>query len=422
MMRSQAKLKWHKKIKPSELRLARFFIISGGNMSLYTVDTANKTLKPLDGTKLSEQQLTERYDLQEWLVSHPEALGEELLIIQKEFDGFDGTGERLDLLALDTKGQLVLIENKRDDSGRDAVWQALKYASYVAPFTAEDIINVYANYLSKYRPIDPDLDADAYEPEHVHHTARVLIEKFLGENSDIDWMSKLNPKATQRIILVAGEFRKEVTNTALWLIEREIDVKCVKVSPYILNSQLLVDIQQIIPVPEASEYMVRLSRKDAEIKVIKERESSLGQLRIAYWTQLLEDFQNRNFDLFRNVNPVGAGWRSAGATIAQCNYNLIFAQKELRVELEFATSSIEHNKKLFDFFYARKTEIELSCGLQLDWRRSEDQKLSKIVVANAVEGYNKTHWPEYIQWHFENVQKFEQVFKPYMKDAYQVIK
>lgn len=334
-------------------------------MSLYTVDTAKKKLKPLDNTQLKQHNLTERYDLQEWLVSHPEALGEELLIIQKEFDGFDGTGERLDLLALDTKGQLVLIENKRDDSGRDAVWQALKYASYVAPFTSEDIINVYANYLSKYRPIDPDLDVYAYEPEYVHHTASVLIEKFLGENSDIDWMSKLNSKATQRIILVAGEFRKEVTNTALWLIERDIDVKCVKVSPYILNGQLLVDIQQIIPVPEASEYMVRLSRKDAEIKVIKERESSLGQLRTAYWTQLLEDFQNRNFDLFRNVNPVSVGWRSAGSTIAKCNYNLIFAQKELRVEIEFATSNTEHNKKLFDFFYEHKAEIEQSCGLQL---------------------------------------------------------
>ena len=391
-------------------------------MSLYTVDTANKKLKPLDVTQLKQHNLTERYDLQEWLVSHPEALGEELLIIQKEFDGFDGTGERLDLLVLDTKGQLVLIENKRDDSGRDAVWQALKYASYVAPFTAEDIINVYANYLSKYRPIDADLDTDAYKPKHVHHTARVLIEKFLGENADIDWMSQLNPKATQRIILVAGEFRKEVTNTALWLIEREIDVKCVKVSPYILNSQLLVDIQQIIPVPEASEYMVRLSRKDAEVKVLKERESSLGQLRIAYWTQLLDDFQNRNFDLFRNVNPVGAGWRSAGATIAQCNYNLIFAQKELRVELEFATSNTEHNKKLFDFFNERKAEIEQSCGLHLHWLKLKNQKLSKIVVTNAVDGYNKALWPEYIQWHFENVQKFEQVFKPYMKDAYQVIK
>ena len=50
------------------------------------------------------------------------------------------------------------------------------------------------------------------------------------------------------------------------------------------------------------------------------------------------------------------------------------------------------------------------------------QKLSKIMVVNAVEGYNKAFWPEYIQWHFEHVQKFERVFKPYMKDAYQVIK
>ena len=391
-------------------------------MSLYTVDTANKKLKPLDITQLKQHNLTERYDLQEWLVSHPEALGEELLIIQKEFDGFDGTGERLDLLALDTKGQLVLIENKRDDSGRDAVWQALKYASYVAPFTAEDIINVYANYLSKYKPIDADLDDDAYEPDHIEDTASLLIERFLSENSETDWMSMLNPKATQRIILVAGEFRKEVTNTALWLIEREIDVKCVKVTPYILNSQLLVDIKQIIPVPEASEYMVRLSRKDAEIKVIRQRENSLGQVRLAYWTQLLADFQNRGFDLFRNVNPVSVGWRSAGSTIAKCNYNLIFAQKELRVELEFATSSIEHNKKLFDFFYARKAEIEESCGLHLHWLKLENQKLSKIVVANAVEGYNKERWLEYIQWHFEHVQKFEQLFKPYMKDAYQVIK
>ena len=69
-----------------------------------------------------------------------------------------------------------------------------------------------------------------------------------------------------------------------------------------------------------------------------------------------------------------------------------------------------------------KAQIEQSCGLQLTWFRSDNQKLSKITVANAVEGYNKVLWPEYIQWHFGHVQKFEQVFKPYMKDVYQVIK
>jgi RecB family endonuclease NucS len=51
------------------------------------------------------------------------------LIIQKEFDGFNDTKERLDLLALDKQGNLVIIENKLDDSGKDVTWQVIKYAS-----------------------------------------------------------------------------------------------------------------------------------------------------------------------------------------------------------------------------------------------------------------------------------------------------
>jgi RecB family endonuclease NucS len=46
------------------------------------------------------------------LAKTPEALGEELLIIQKEFDGFDNTCERLDLLAIDKDGNLVIIEKE----------------------------------------------------------------------------------------------------------------------------------------------------------------------------------------------------------------------------------------------------------------------------------------------------------------------
>ena len=44
----------------------------------------------------------EREHLQEWLENSPTAFGDddELLFIQKEFDGFDDTRERLDLLAI----------------------------------------------------------------------------------------------------------------------------------------------------------------------------------------------------------------------------------------------------------------------------------------------------------------------------------
>ena len=82
--------------------------------------------------------------------NQPDALGEELLIIQKEFDGFADTRERLDLLALDKDGQLVVIENKLDDSGRDVAWQALKYAAYVSSLTTSQIVDIYQQYLDRH--------------------------------------------------------------------------------------------------------------------------------------------------------------------------------------------------------------------------------------------------------------------------------
>lgn len=59
-----------------------------------------------------ELNFKERQHLQEWICKNTEILGERLLIIQKEFSGFDDTRERLDLLAIDEEGNLVIIENK----------------------------------------------------------------------------------------------------------------------------------------------------------------------------------------------------------------------------------------------------------------------------------------------------------------------
>ncbi|HGN2573533.1 TPA: DUF4268 domain-containing protein, partial [Providencia rettgeri] len=321
-------------------------------MSLYTVDILNKKLTPLQSSNLIENQLTERYDLQEWLVNHPEALGEELLIIQKEFNGFDGTGERLDLLAIDTFGRLVLIENKRDNSGRDAVWQAIKYASYVAPFTSEDIENVFANYLLKNKNQYSYLATDSFEMENIKNTAKFIIQNFLNENNEIDLDFKtLNPRNSQRIILVAGEFSKEVTNTALWLIERKIDIKCVKLSAYKLGGNLLIDIKPIIPIPEASEYMIRLNRKDDEETTAKVKKNDSTDIRYQYWEKLLSYFSKMGNTLYNNISPKTDHWLSAATGVSQCNYHLIFLQKALRVDIEFTRKSTDENKKIFDFLY-----------------------------------------------------------------------
>ena len=116
---------------------------------MYIIDQTSNSLTKIEQTSFKALKLEERKHLQEWIAKEPSSLGEELLIIQKEFDGFSDTRERLDLLALDKDGNLVVIENKLDDSGRNVTWQAIKYASYCSSLTKQDVIDIYQKYLGE---------------------------------------------------------------------------------------------------------------------------------------------------------------------------------------------------------------------------------------------------------------------------------
>jgi hypothetical protein len=61
---------------------------------------------------------------------------------------------------------------------------------------------------------------------------------------------------------------RELTTSVLWLIERGIGIHCVRLQPYDLGGRVLVDVQQIIPLPEMAEYQVRVTEKKR-----KEREA-----------------------------------------------------------------------------------------------------------------------------------------------------
>jgi RecB family endonuclease NucS len=97
---------------------------------MYLIYRDENRISPIEAKTFGELGVRECEYLQEWIANNPEVLGEELLIIQKEFAGFYETRERLDLLVLNKQGNLVIIENKLDDSGRDVMWQVMKYASY----------------------------------------------------------------------------------------------------------------------------------------------------------------------------------------------------------------------------------------------------------------------------------------------------
>lgn len=367
---------------------------------MFTLNNDDNRITPVSAKSFSELGFTERKHLQEWLAHRPEALGEELLIIQKEFDGFDDTKERLDLLALDKDGNLVIIENKLDDSGRDVVWQALKYASYCASLTKPQIVEVFQQYLKRYQQ-----DGDAHS---------ILCEFF--EIPDIDEL-KLNVGNSQRLMLVAANFRKEVTSTAIWLLGQGIAVQCFKVTPYALGEQLLLSIDQIIPTPEAKEFMIGISAKEAEEKSTEVVLKSRHTVRRAYWEQALEAFQDSPCSLYSNISPSKDHWLSAGSGVSSCPYNLIFGQKEIRVELWLSRGSVEDNKFLFDQLFKHKDTIEQTFGCPLEWLRLDKKKSSRVQYSMVADGFNKEHWPKWVAWHVEQMTKLELAFRDPLKQA-----
>ena len=183
--------------------------------------------------------LLERQHIQEWIAANPSVLGEDLLIIAKEFSGFDRTNERVDLIAVDETGKLVVIELKRDDTGTDVIWQAIKYAGYLHRATSESIARMTAAY---------------WEESEENAGLRLL------QHLEADDLGSLNHD--QRIIIASHRFAPEVTSAALWLNEKSLEddlFTCVKLTPYqdTETSALYVQASTIIPVPGIDEdYLV----------------------------------------------------------------------------------------------------------------------------------------------------------------------
>ena len=372
---------------------------------MFLVDRPNNRLHRLDQMRFSDLHLHERSHLQEWLVHMPNALGEKLLIIQKEFSGFDGTNERLDLLALDKDAQLVVIENKIDDSGRDVTWQALKYAAYVSSLTKSQIIDIYQQYLDR-------------RPDGGNAVQRIC--DFL-EVEELDEVV-LNQGNDQRIMFVAGNFRKEVTSTVLWLREHQIDARCFKVELYAHNDETFADIQPVIPTPEAADFMISMADKETEARSAQGAQRTSHLIRKEYWTLALEGLREADVALYQNISPTTDHWLSAGSGLAFCRYAMIFLKRGLRVEFSFDRPTAEENKWLFDSIYRRREEVEESFGDRLEWLRLDDKKASRIQFGHSCESYLRENWPDYVKWHVEHIQKLERALREPLGELNQALR
>jgi RecB family endonuclease NucS len=112
---------------------------------LFTYNKQDKNIIVYEETDFKTHNIFERQNIEKWVEDNPEILGEELLVLTTEYDKFDKTNERIDLLALDKRGTLVIVELKRDDSGKTVELQAVKYAAYCSTLTITDVLKLYVD-------------------------------------------------------------------------------------------------------------------------------------------------------------------------------------------------------------------------------------------------------------------------------------
>lgn len=207
--------------------------------------TKEKNFDKLQTTNFSDLGVTEK-ELQHFLRDNISVISPDTLIIAEEFNQWGAeANRRIDLLGLDREGCIVVIELKRTEDGSHMELQALRYAAMVSTMTFEQAVVAYKGYLNN-RGQDQE-------------NAEKAIREFLQVGDEPVALSN-----KVRIVLASANFSKEITTAVLWLNEQGLDLRCVRLCPYKFKETALIDVEQIIPLPETAAFQIAVRQKQLD--------------------------------------------------------------------------------------------------------------------------------------------------------------
>ncbi|MFY2158284.1 hypothetical protein ACOSZF_22070 [Cytobacillus firmus] len=211
--------------------------------------------------------------LEEFLQENIEVLTQEedydLMVIGKQVR--NNNNKRTDLVALDSNGNVVVIEIKRDEEDMrmrkdNFESQAIRYAASFTKITSVEglVEKVYADYLVRFEHISRDLAIE---------TGISRILHFLNKYDSFD-----NFNADQRIILVASSFDTNVLSASAWLLSKAVDISCFEIAPQVIEgeggAEYLLEVKKLLPLGSDEDYFTEII--SSEQKRPSERKQSQG--------------------------------------------------------------------------------------------------------------------------------------------------
>jgi hypothetical protein len=296
-------------------------------------------LQAVPATTFGAESIYERRGIQKLLLENIEVLGERLLVISEEFGEWLDSSRRIDLLCIDAEANLVVVELKRTEDGGFMDLQALRYAAMVSAMTFDQLVETHARFCDRASP-DPE-------------AARQRILEFL------EWDDVYEDKFAldTRIVLAAADFSKELTTSVMWLSEWGIDIRCIRLKPYkMIEGPVLLDIQQLIPLPEAASFQTQIGvKRQAE----RQGRSERHEIRYRFWELLLEEAKLRT-EIHANRRPTKDNWISGG--IGRGGFSLTYVVREHDSQVELwiglGAGQADKNKRAFQLLLEQREAIE----------------------------------------------------------------
>jgi hypothetical protein len=149
----------------------------------------NDKLEPIEAT-MTEYGRKEREDLEKWIKSNPEILGDDIIITGEQVPTKSGS---IDFLGIDRlSGDLVVIELKRDVLPREALAQAIDYASCISSWDIDKVSEECNRYTKQ--SLEDYLHEKGVETENItiNEKQRILLVGFSIDEAlqrMVEWLS-----------------------------------------------------------------------------------------------------------------------------------------------------------------------------------------------------------------------------------------
>lgn len=360
-------------------------------MPLYAVVDAQ--LRAVSATTFARVSLLERKHLQAMLRQDVSPLGEDLLVLCEEFGNWTDSNRRIDLLCLDKAARLVVVELKRDEDGAHMDLQAIRYAAMVSSMTLDQAIAAHAKQLGGAQAMD---------------SAREAVLEFL----ELDDGEPAELTGEVRIILASADFSSEITTAVIWLNRQGLDIRCVRLQPYEWQGQVLIDATQIIPLPEAADYEIKVRElQDEKRRVRSSRDDTL----LRFWSQFIERAPAHGTPLFQGRSPTPYHWLSTGLGRFGFTLSAVLTKDQASVEcyIRIGTNNPAANKAAFHALQAQQAEIEQAFGGPLQWQAMPDKDSCRISVPSTAGGWKspEADWPALQDWLIAQAVRLEQALK-----------